>query len=46
MIDVILREDLYKDAVGYLDDVFTYGGTLEQPLSSWDKHVGNLPTHA
>ena len=42
MMDSILREDLYKDATVYLDDVLTFGDTIEQTLNSWEKHLGKI----
>jgi hypothetical protein len=42
MMDGILREDLYKDVTVYLDDVLTFGNTLDQTLNSWEKHLGKI----
>ena len=42
MMDGILRGDIDKDAVFYLDDVVPFGNTLEQTLSSCGKHLGKL----
>ena len=39
MMDSILCEDINKDVVVYLDDVLTYGDTLDSTLTSWEKHL-------
>ena len=42
MMDSIFRDDLYKDVAAYLDDLITFGNTIEQTLTSWEKHLGKL----
>ena len=42
MMDGILRGDLNKDAAVYLDDVLTFGNTVDQTLTSWEKHLGKI----
>ena len=42
MMDSILCDDLNKDVAVYLDDVLTYGDTLDQTLTSWEKHLGKI----
>ena len=42
MMDGILREDLYKDVTVYLDDVLTFGSTLDQTLNWWEEQLGKI----
>ena len=39
MMDSILCENLYKDVVVYVNDVLTYGNTVDQTLTAWEKHL-------
>ncbi len=42
MMDSILQEELNKDVAVYLEDVLTYGTTLDQTLTSWEKQLSKI----